>query len=438
MRISNPIMIVYTYTKEKIEIADEALAAGGEGEVRKVLSCPSRFNNVCAKLYFKPKQTREQEQKIRFMVENPPDMIVGKGMMLAWPLETIYTKKDGGFLGFLMPTAFPDSKKLVILTVLKLNKSYKDKWHKFDKEQDKKNAIISRMKLIKNIAIPLHYLHRTNKYVLKDFKPDNVLVTPTGKVTIVDMDSIQICENGKLLFPGTAATEDYVPPEFFNEGIGRDTTIPLEKSWDNFAIGEVFYQILFGLKPYAVTPKTNSEDCNTIPYCISHNLFPYGKNTSQIAKIPDPHRNFEIIPQSLRELFIRAFSDSPDDRPQVKEWGQTIDVEIKKIPQSVTTKPNESTVIEEPNEPPKPPINTKYCPRCGTANDIYAKFCKSCRYSFDGTIKEVTNFDRVASFLIPLYGLFLFFALRKEVSRPIAYLFWAIAGIVAYIAICSL
>lgn len=423
-------MIVYTYKKEKVILADEPLAAGGEGEVRKVVSCPERFKNVCAKLYYKPKQTGEQEKKIRFMVENPPDMIVGKGMMLAWPLETIYTKKDGGFLGFIMPTAFPDSKKLVILTVLKLNKAYKDVWYKFDKEQDKKNAIISRMKLIKNIAIPLHYLHRTNKYVLKDFKPDNVLVTPTGKVTIVDMDSIQICDKGKMIFPGTAATEDYVPPEFFNKGVGRDATVPLEKSWDNFAIGEVFYQLLFGLKPYAVTPKSSEEDSNTIPYCISHNLFPYGKNITQIAKIPDPHKNFNIIPSPLKELFIRAFSDNPNERPQACEWGKTIDEEIKKIPSVDPPIPPKPT---EPDSPPNPPTKPqKYCSKCGTANELNAKFCKSCGEPFDKTEKEIGSIDCLISFIVPILGFILFLINRKKVSNASDYLIWATIGLVAY------
>ena len=48
-------MIVYTYRKESVSIEDEHMTSGtgGEGEVHRVTSCPSRFGNVCAKLYFK-------------------------------------------------------------------------------------------------------------------------------------------------------------------------------------------------------------------------------------------------------------------------------------------------------------------------------------------------------------------------------------------------
>ena len=358
-------------------LADEPLASGGEGEVRKVTSCPSRFDNVCAKVYFKPKQTNKQEQKIRFMVENPPSN-VNKGMMLAWPLDTIYTP-EGKFMGFLMPMAFSGSKQLIILTLPKLKKAYKTEWYKFDKELNIKTALISRMKLINNIAIPVHSLHATGKYVLKDFKPENVLVTPTGQITIVDMDSIQICENGKLLFPGTAATEDYMPPEFYNQKVGTDDNKPLEISWDNFAVSEVFYQLMFGLKPYAVTPKTELED-GTIRYCISHNLFPFGKNASQIAKVPAPHNNFKVVPQPVQDLFIRAFGDDPNNRPQAMEWGKTVNAVLRAMPQGPT--PSDPS---QPN-PPKQP-ESKCCPKCGTSNTTQAKFCKSCGYSFDGSGK---------------------------------------------------
>ena len=324
-------MIVYTYKKESVNLEDAPLASGtgGEGEVHSVLSCPSRFNNVCAKLYYKPKQTKEQEKKIRFMVENQPSSIVGNGMMLAWPLETIYNQ-SGTFMGFLMPMAFPDSKKLTILITPKLKRSYKAEWYKFDKEYNIKYALVSRLKLINNIAIPIHILHSTNKYVLKDFKPDNVLVTSTGKVTIVDMDSIQICDKGKLLFPGTAATDTYIPPEFY-QGVGQNKQDILQKSWDNFAVSVVFYQLLFGLHPFVVTPIKDSEESSTIPYCIKENLFPFGVNKSKIKSYAKPHNNFNIVPAPVQQLFVRAFGLNPEDRPEAMEWGKTIKRVIENV-----------------------------------------------------------------------------------------------------------
>ena len=382
-------MVVYTSKKEKVILADEPLAAGGEGEVRRIESCPSCFTDVCAKLYFKKGQTKEQERKIRFMVDNPPSKIIGKGMMLAWPLETLHNAR-GGFIGFIMPTAFPDSKKLVILTLPTIKKSYKKEWYKFDKERDIKTALVSRLKLINNIAIPIHQLHATGKYVLKDFKPDNVLVTPTGMITIVDMDSIQICEGGKVLFPGTAATADYMPPEFYTRKVGIDRNIPLDKSWDNFAVSEVFYQLLFGLKPYAVIPKSDDEDSNTIPYCIAHNLFPFGSHASLIAKIPNPHNNFHIVPPAVRSLFIKAFGDDPADRPQAMEWGRTICHELRSMTDEHSLTQSEleaeeerlrkerERLLEEKRKVEEEAKRPKFCRMCGNPLKPDALFCNQC------------------------------------------------------------
>ncbi len=387
-------MIVKTYRGERVVLADEPLASGGEGEVRAVITVPSRFVNVCAKLYFKPKQTKEHESRIRYMVENPPTSIVGNSIMLAWPLETIYLP-DNTFVGFIMPIAFAKSKKLTILTLPKLKKSYKEEWYKFDKEGDIKTALISRLKLINNISIPIHFLHETNKYVLKDFKPDNVLVSPTGEVTIVDMDSIQICNNEKLIFSGTAATENYVPPEFYNQGVGKDPKTPLDKSWDNFAIAVVFYQLLFGLNPYVVTPKIETEDSCTIPYCIAKNLFPFGKNASDIAKYPPPHNNFNIVPSQIKDLFIRAFGDNPKDRPSVTEWGKTIHTVVV------------SAITIDKSIEEKSPINkniksSRRCPRCRASVLISNRFCKSCGYDFsnsssntNSTSKQTTTSNKI-------------------------------------------
>ena len=139
----------------------------------------------------------------------------------------------------LYPVAFPfpDSKKLTILILPKLKRTLKTEWYKFDKEYNIKYALVSRMKLINNIAIPIHILHSTNKYVLKDFKPDNVLVTSTGKVTIVDMDSIQICENGRLLFPGTAMADAAVGGEYNYQYADFYVMVDANDGYVNFRYG---------------------------------------------------------------------------------------------------------------------------------------------------------------------------------------------------------
>jgi hypothetical protein len=353
-------MIVQSPKYGKITLADTAFSSGGEGEVRNIVS-PSHLTGNCVKIYYTQKRTKQQENKIRFMVDNPPQQVEQKGFKIGWAIDIIHQNKK--FIGFMMPLAFPNSEKLVILTVPTLSKKYAYSWQKFDRKHGKA-ALFNRLKLMNNIAIPIHLLHQTGKYVLQDFKPDNVLITHSGQVTICDMDSIQITNGQQILFRGTAATAGYAPPEFENNGVGKSTTIPLQRSWDNFALSVVFYQLLFGLHPYAVTPK-RQKDANSseISTNISDDLFPFGSNDHKIQIIPPLHNKFKILPQNIQDLFKRAFAFNADNRPGAEEWGKNIhDIicnagtisEISDTPQSTP---------QQTNPPPKLPKkeNKKGC-----------------------------------------------------------------------------
>lgn len=315
-------MDVYSSKHEKIVLANDAFSSGGEGEVRNVISAPSRFNNICVKLYYHKKKTIEQEKKIKYMVQNPPQKVKGNGFMIGWPLDYV-TDAGGKFMGFIMPLAYPDSKQLITLTAPKMSKKLGPEWFaRFDRANGK-SSLVARLKLINNIAMPIHILHSTNKYVLKDFKPENVLITHDGKVTIVDMDSVQISEGSKMLFPGTAATPNYIPPEYYSKGIGKSPNIPLEKSWDNFAIGVVFYQILFGLHPYVATPWVQLDaNSSEIFQNIAQNLFPFGPNQQKIKSYPELHKKFNVLPSEVRQMFLRTFTDTGASRPNSEDWGK--------------------------------------------------------------------------------------------------------------------
>ena len=353
-------MIVQTSKGEKITLADTALSSGGEGEVRMIVS-PAHLRANCVKIYYLQKRSQQQADKIRFMVNNPPKIVENNGFKIGWPLDTIL--QNNQFIGFMMPLAFSDSKKLVTLTTPKINKNLDSSWHnKYDRNLGK-YALISRLKLMNNIAIPVHLLHATGKYVLQDFKPDNVLITHSGQVTICDMDSIQIINGQSMLFRGTAATPGYAPPEFENNGVGKSPTIPLNKSWDNFALSVVFYQLLFGLHPYAVTPKMQKDaNSSEISTNISDDLFPFGNNVSKIQVIPPLHNKFNILPQQIQNLFKRSFSTDCNQRPAAEEWGKNIH-EIIASAGVVTPPPQPQPPTPTPQQRPQPPTPQPRPPR---------------------------------------------------------------------------
>ena len=315
-------MIVFTSKREAIQLVENPFASGGEGAVYKVISSPKYSHEVCVKIYHAHVLNKEREERIKYMVLNPPQKIRDEGFLLGWPMDWV-TDEDGKFLGFVMPMGFPDSKELVTLTATSVSKKLCSEWHdRYDRSLGKP-ALVARLKLICNIAIPVHILHSTGKYVLKDFKPQNVLVTSDGRITMVDMDSIQIVDSQKLLFAGTAATPEYMPPEFYTKGTGRKSDDIISPSWDSFAIGVVFYQLLFGIHPYVVTPKVDQGDgANDISHNISSGLFPFGVKGDEVKIRPKLHDNFLALPDKLQELFMRTFSDESEKRPAAEEWGR--------------------------------------------------------------------------------------------------------------------
>jgi hypothetical protein len=289
------------------------------------------------------------------MINNPPFQIQSKRFMIGWPVETIH-HLNNDFVGFMMPLAFQDSRQLICLTVPTINtKKLDEVWLKYSKDSGI-DGLVARLKLMYNIAGAVFLLHRTGKYVLKDFKPGNVLVTHSGEITIVDMDSIQITGESGLLFPGTAATVNYRPPEFYNSGTGQPENKPLELSWDYFALSVVFYQLLFGLHPYVCTPKVQTDsNCKEIFKNIAGNLFPFGGNTDRIESYPPLHDRFHDFPASLQKLFIRSFSLDTQQRPGADEWRKILN-EIIKDPGKITV----SSLEPDSQKSPNPDIsNTK-------------------------------------------------------------------------------
>lgn len=338
-------MIVYTSDRKKIIIADDALASGGEGEVHIITSSPiNSFSRHCVKLYYKNKRNPELRKKIEYMVANPPDHIIAPAFIICWPEATIFSK-DGEFLGFIMPLAFNDSQSLVKLSALKMSKKMPDLWHQKFGHESGSYALINRLKLINNILVPVNLLHRTRRYVMQDFKPENVLVNDNGRISLLDMDSIQI-SHGNMNLKGGAATPEYIPPEFYSMPKGG----MLQPSWDMFAVAVVFYKLLMGIHPYAVIPVNATEDDNcNISSNIKYNLFAFGENSLAVNYAP-PHERFKNLPPQVRNLFKASFTNSPATRPSAETWLH----ELKKILGEIK-KPPPPPPPPPPTPPPTPP-----------------------------------------------------------------------------------
>ncbi len=317
--------IVKTENGQQIKLEDTPFTSGGEGELYKIVS-PQNLSDHCVKIYYSQYQTQQKAEKLRFMANHKPQQITDKtNYMICWVVDLVF--RQGAFVGFLMPLAFDNSIQLYELCTTKIRKNLASIWHqKFNRNND--TSIENRLKLCVNIAIAIHNIHSTKNYVLVDMKPQNILLCPEGKVSIVDLDSIQISNGVQVIHQGHVATPEYTPAE--GARINPSNNF-IPGSWDRFSLAIIFYELIFGLHPFVATSTGQYEHITTIDEAIKNGLFVFGSK-SQFLQLPSPHNNFQLLPQNIKGCFIKALDkghNNPNARPTAEEWGNVLFEELR-------------------------------------------------------------------------------------------------------------
>ncbi len=307
-------MAYYIYEKGKkvsIEIRSKEISSGGQGVIYEITS-PYEYRNYCLKIYKDAKHAEENKNKIEYMVLNPPSNIDMHNIRICWPLNSVYDKRDG-FIGFLMRLAFPHSRDLKILSIYSVGKTIAEKypknisWHnKFELENP--DGVRNRMKMLHNWALAVELIHNTGKYVIVDIKPDNVLATSNGQISIVDADSFQIKDKANI-YKGPVATPEYFPKFAKNIELnhGLQTT-----DCDSFALAVSFYKILVGSHPYSgfkLKAPYNTDAYADIASHIEEDLYVFGTKQQYIELLAknNMHERFSQLPKDIRNLFNQSF-----------------------------------------------------------------------------------------------------------------------------------
>lgn len=295
----------------------EPFASGGEGNLYRIRK-PAKYTRFVVKLYHQDKRTSARENKVEYMVANPPiDYVQQDHYSVIWPLGLVYERS--GFAGFLMP--FAKGEKLEILSMPRIHKSLLARWGRF--ELSKSEAMQLRLKICYNIAAAVYQVHATDHYVLVDLKTDNIIIQNNGLISIVDMDSVEVIEGSRVLFPATVTTPEYTPPEYYSKNV-QPGKQPIFESWDMFSLSIIFYKLLFGIHPYAASCNAPYEKLTSLHQKIEGGLFVHASEKQQYFKvIPPPHRKFSTVNPSIQSLFLRCFEeghDNPEMRPNADEW----------------------------------------------------------------------------------------------------------------------
>ncbi len=304
----------------KISIG-EKIAKGGEGEVFAI----DNVHDILFKSYYNGMRTLDRKQKLEYMCSNRPKDISTEKFRICWPQELVY--EDGEFVGFTMQKAFHASISTYHLCQTTLPKKIGTYW---EKTYDRSNiqGRINRLMLSTNIAAAIQRIHASGKYIIADIKPQNLLITVDGKVSLIDMDSVQIAESDRILFKAPVSTPEYTPPEAKKI---LSTGQPIPESWDSFSVGILIYEILCGIHPYTGTAKSPYENLATIAEKIENNLTHINVGKTIFSVLPPPHSYFDGFSPTLQDLFKSIFQNGQisNKRPSIKQIGDTLAKEVQ-------------------------------------------------------------------------------------------------------------
>lgn len=289
---------------------------GGEGIVQRV-SGPNAWSSFCAKTFTRATDASTWS-KLHYQIQHVPRETETKRFRLAWPEQILMSR--GRPIGFLMRAAHEPHVELSALTRQHVDKDKDARFRKFDLSE--KGALLNRVRLCTNICAALNMLYTGGEYNILDFKPENVLVTADGRVTLVDLDSVQIRDKGRIIHPGLAGTEGYKPPE----GASIDPPDSVKDLyWDAFSLAVVLYQVLVGAPPFAGTFKPPYDNCHELDERVRAGLFVYGDRAKYLKLRPKLHDTFNALSPEIQTLFKRAFSLGDRlKRPTVSEWGSAL------------------------------------------------------------------------------------------------------------------
>ena len=307
-----------TYTGKngkKYTIIDPPIGRGGEGAVYKIEKEP----DFVLKIF---KENRRSESRHRKLLEMTSTKLSDTALeQITWPIDVVY--QNGVFVGYVMPA---------IKSNEDLNVMYSDKYI---------CTFSEKITIARNLCAAINAVHEAGQ-ICGDLNPKNIQVDPKAAyVTLVDTDSYHITatDGSERVYRCEVGMPEYLPREIQqklkNGATLANAPLPTFTIYsDRFALAvHIFALLMNGCHPFAcaVDNKVNirhlsgSQPSVAAPQPIDNicsGFFPFAE-TSPGVTIPRYAPEFDMLPQNIRNLFIRAFVDGhikPEARPDAFEW----------------------------------------------------------------------------------------------------------------------
>jgi serine/threonine protein kinase/Tfp pilus assembly protein PilF len=233
----------------------------------------------------------------------------------------------------------------------------------------------------------LSYLHAQHPpIIVRDLKPGNIMVTPTGDVFLIDFGIARTYKAGKQSNTENLGTAIYASPEHHGHG-------QTDARSDIYSLGATMYHLLTNVEPAPMeTP---------LPGSLRRHVPTISEATERLiirAMELDPSRRFpdaEAMRQAMRMAMLALPPAAQTIRTRVTATGSTAVAPSRSMPpapshsasvpasppgqrSSVTAQP---AIASAPARAPRPAARSEVraagliCPRCGFVNRSNAKFC---------------------------------------------------------------
>lgn len=152
--------------------------------------------------------------------------------------------------------------------------------------------------------------------IIGDVNHSNLLVNQRGHVYLIDCDSVQVRDGGRVYHCGVG-TPEYVPPELQNLNL---SLVDRTEDHDAFGFAVLAFQLLMlGCHPYAGRrPGRDSADPAEL---IARSIFAHGAAARAAGIAPPPHvPKLHMLGSTISALFEATFVAVGQGRPRPAQW----------------------------------------------------------------------------------------------------------------------
>lgn len=172
----------------------------------------------------------------------------------------------------------------------------------------------------RNLAVAMESLHAAG-IVVGDVNDSNVLVGNDAVVRLIDVDSFQVRDGGRI-YTCDVGMPIYQPPELYGHGYAGLERTP---NHDQFGLAVLIFQLIFmGRHPWAGIWKGVEYEFDT-GEVIAKLPFAFGRDAAAAGHRPPANTvRLDWLPSATADLFERAFAKRAASRPTGAEWGAAL------------------------------------------------------------------------------------------------------------------